>query len=373
MTASGRKSVTHAATYLMAVATGGAAPLAALLFTAACGQTTYDSLVIDAPTLEIDGAYRSMEGPSHVQQFRVLETERPQLLWITGYSSEVVDEAGNPTNPEFLCHTNLSLVDARDHAARMHVRHVHSRRLFTTSQGMNEIRFPDGFGIPIWSDESLELTTQVLNQNDSPTKRVKGRVTITFARDASLRRPIRALYMTAANGLVLLDGHDGYYGIAESPTALHGMGSQPGENAGHTTRHDGHGRTFSGHWVVPPGEWTWTTLVTRWMNLRHDTKAHFIAVHVHPFAESVALNDLTTGRSVFESSIVNTPHRVGIETIETYADSVGVPLFRSHEYELVSRYRNPSGADVTAMAVMYLYVDDLEYHAAWRDRGETGS
>ena len=42
---------------------------------------------------------------------------------------------------------------------------VSDGRLFTLSQGQLEIDFPPGFGMPIWSDEDLNLTAQVLNLN----------------------------------------------------------------------------------------------------------------------------------------------------------------------------------------------------------------
>ena len=40
------------------------------------------------------------------------------------------------------------------------------------------------------------------------------------------------------------------------------------------------------------------TLVTELMSLPYDTTVHYIAVHLHPFAESLELIDLTTGKNV---------------------------------------------------------------------------
>ena len=53
---------------------------------------------------------------------------------------------------------------------------------------------------------------------------------------------------------------------------------------------------FSGHWVVPPGRQENRTLVTEWLNLRFDTTVHYIAVHLHPFAESLELRMDARGR-----------------------------------------------------------------------------
>ncbi|MGE4605458.1 MAG: hypothetical protein AAEJ52_01805 [Myxococcota bacterium] len=34
----------------------------------------------------------------------------------------------------------------------------------------------------------------------------------------------------------------------------------------------------------------------------------------------------------------------------------GIPIYRDHEYELISTYNNTSGVDQDAMATMFLYV-----------------
>ena len=39
----------------------------------------------------------------------------------------------------------------------------------------------------------------------------------------------------------------------------------------------------------------------------------------------------------------------------------GFELYADHEYELISVYDNPSGADQDAMAVMFMYAVDHEY------------
>jgi len=50
---------------------------------------------------------------------------------------------------------------------------------------------------------------------------------------------------------------------------------------------DGLGQKFTGHWIVPPGRDVSRNNVTRYLTLPRDTTVHYIAVHLHPFAESL--------------------------------------------------------------------------------------
>jgi hypothetical protein len=79
---------------------------------------------------------------------------------------------------------------------------------------------------------------------------------------------------------------------------------------------------------------------------------------VHPFAESLELRDLTAGTTVYKVDVRNNPGATGIVDIGAYAGSDGIPVFRDHDYELVSVYDNTSGIDQDAMAVMHLYLLD---------------
>src|SRR5205823_6397523 len=121
--------------------------------------------------------------------------------------------------------------------------------------------------------------------------------------------------------------------------------------------HDDVGRTFAGHWVVKPGRDVHHTSITRWLALPSDQTIHFVSVHLHPFAESVELRDLTTGETVLASRADNHKGRVGLERVQQISSPAGIPLRKGHDYDLVSTYDNTSGADRTAMAVMYLYLE----------------
>src|SRR5665213_1268508 len=61
-----------------------------------------------SPVYSIDKIYRSMEGPTSTQQVYLLDAPQPELLWITGFRTEMMGEDGEtPSKPEFMCHVNL--------------------------------------------------------------------------------------------------------------------------------------------------------------------------------------------------------------------------------------------------------------------------
>ncbi|MDY7094942.1 MAG: hypothetical protein SX243_18365 [Acidobacteriota bacterium] len=319
-----------------------------------------------SPVYQVDQIYRSMKGPASQQEIRLGNPEQEELLWVVGYRAVMVGPDGEtPLPQEFMCHSNLD-VDPRDHAIAFEAQKAISGRLFTLSQGQLSIRMPDGFGIPMLSTEPLTLTTQVLNLNhvDADVE-VRHKVTVEYVRDSELSEPFQPLFPQAAYGLAVLADEPAHFGrgeewMAEGHEEM-GAGCLPGENASEHTYQDDEGQEFTGHWVVPPGREVNRTLVTEILDLPFDTTVHYIAVHLHPFAESLELKDLTTGETVFKSEVRPADEGIGIDHVEYFSSPGGVPLYRDHEYELVSVYDNTSGEPQDSMAVMYMYLLDHEF------------
>ena len=86
-----------------------------------------------------------------------------------------------------------------------------------------------------------------------------------------------------------------------------------------------------------------------------------MAVHLHPFAESLTLKDLTTGQVLFDAKVRGPKGRIGIDSIDHYESVEGLPLFKDHQYELTSVYDNTTDHDVDSMAVMYMYLKDNKF------------
>ncbi|MGH9442512.1 MAG: peptidylprolyl isomerase [Thermoanaerobaculia bacterium] len=308
---------------------------------------------------DIDKIYRSMTGPQSTRHVS-LEKGPPELLWIVGYSADVVGDADDPTGlDQFMCHSNLDL-DPGEHLRRLQISHDVNPRLFTLSQGQMDIEFPTGFGVPILSDEKLSLTTQVLNLNYANCGlNVRHRTRIRYVRERDLPFPMQPLFEDAVYGLKVLSGTDGRFGVDPAAHEGHDMAScLPGQNAASYEYHDAYNRTFTGHWVVKPGREVNRTSVDAMLRLSQDTTIHYIAVHLHPFAESLELFDKTANKTVWKSKAQNPTDRIGLTRVDTFSSAEGVPIYHDHHYELISTYNNTSKEDQDSMAVMFLYLKD---------------
>ena len=318
---------------------------------------------------KINKIYKSMEGPSGSQQIRLLDTQPPELVWITKYSVEVVGEDGrSPVSQEFMCHNNLDFNPSL-HGKTFGWSKITTSRLFTLSQGQFTIEFPKGFGIPVLSDESFFLITQVLNHNIKDIDiNVRHKVSVDFIRELDLKpgEEIKPLFPASGFVMALMEGKDGFFGLNGEPNEIQKHANcLPGEHAPNGTitgvYKDNLGRVFSGHWVVKPGREERRTLVTKWLRIPYDTTVHFIAVHVHPFCESLELRDLNTGKTVFKSYARRPDKGVGLANVDYFSSQEGIPLYKDHEYEMISVYDNDSGVNQDSMATFFLYLLDKDF------------
>lgn len=345
--------------------------VAVALSTAGCAfgsdeahAATAEAETVLSPTYTVDRIYRSMTGPYSTQEVVLGEAGESELMWITGYRAVMVGPDGETEMPqEFMCHSNLD-VDVGEHRKALPASGGFNERLFTLSQGQLEIEFPAGYGIPVMSNQPLDLTTQVLNLNHPEGERqVRHKISLQYVRDDE-PGTMRPLFPIAAFGMALLEGDSGHYGIDQPDAEQHGPGCLTGGNASDSTYSDPLGRTFTGHWVVPPGRQVNHTLVTHLMQVPYETTIHYIAVHLHPFAESLSLNDLTTGETLFASRAENFPDKIGLARVDSFSSVEGIRIYPDHEYELVSVYDNVTAEPQDSMAVMYIYLRDQELERA---------
>ena len=94
------------------------------------------------------------------------------------------------------------------------------------------------------------------------------------------------------------------------------------------------------------------------MNIKHIKKAYYISVHVHPFCKSLSLYDATTNDTILKANAKSFTHKIGLENIEQFTFENGLTFYPNHKYQLVSYYDNPTQDIHTAMATMFLYMDE---------------
>ena len=314
----------------------------------------------------IDRVYRSMQGPVSITDFG-FETSgpdgAPELLWLVGYKAVMTQPDGTTQAPrEFMCHSNVML-DPAPYIRRFPSRLTGSGgRLFTLAQGQLTVELPQGFGIPIQTDNPVRMATQVLNHNIRDRSfGVRTRVSIDFIRDRDLEDSLIPVMPRGIQGAKALDEGATHFGLRpeEVDPHQHGVGCSLGEPAVKQRAHsvDPLGRKFTAFWVVKPGREVNHTRVTHWLNLPYDTTIHYISIHVHPYAESIELYDLTAKKSVYRANVRGVENgKIGIAEVEHFSSVEGLPLHRDHEYELISVYDNISGVDQDAMALMLLYL-----------------
>ena len=88
------------------------------------------TMIAETGPLTIDGTYHSMEGP-----WQRVAIDTTNIAWITGFRTDVIDAtSGERLGDEFFCHSQLQLAT--------------SARLAVAATGIEEIRFPAGFGLP---------------------------------------------------------------------------------------------------------------------------------------------------------------------------------------------------------------------------------
>ncbi|HEV2720892.1 MAG TPA: peptidylprolyl isomerase, partial [Thermoanaerobaculia bacterium] len=255
------------------------------------------------------------------------------------------------------------------------LKRVPSSRLMTLSQGVFEMKLPEGFGFPVASNEPLYLYTQVLNLNDDDPKnmKVRHRVTFTYVRDAGLQKRMIPLFNAGASGLVQLDDKTAMPAMAMAPVLdEHGIehhsaadcmiGMRAPNASGMSSDYtDPKGRHLTGHWVVPPGRQINHSDVTWFMQLPYDAKLHYATVHLHPFAESLTLRDTTTNTEIWKATAKNPEKGLGLSHVDTFVNVPGVPMFRDHKYELISVYNNTSGVNQDSMASIFFGLSDPEF------------
>ena len=89
------------------------------------------------------------------------------------------------------------------------------------------------------------------------------------------------------------------------------------------------GQKFTSHWVVEPGLEVNRSLVTEFLHLPWDTTAHYIAVHLHPFARTLDLVDRTTGETVFHAEVEPADGKIGIDRVDHFASAEGLNSTRT--------------------------------------------
>lgn len=336
------------------------------------------SMVLLSESYRIDRIFMSMQGPySSHQAISLVASESPELIWVTGVGTEVVGRNGQKKlSEEFFCHANVSLDPAFSDPKKHNdlLKTSLDWRLFTLVPGKMRISLPEGFGIPVRSDEKLDYLSMSLNQNhESPDFQMRFKSRIEFVRDSEAKRQIKPLFMRGLYATVPLAEPGSTNAAGTAPDAICAMpgdamikvqGSSPGMACAppSMTASEGgvRGKTTL-HWMIPPGPSTWVTDITHQMQLNFNTTIHFATAHLHPMGESISLRDKTTGQTVVTFRSKDYSDKKGVAHMDEFSFPEGIALDRSHEYQLVTIYNNITQQMTDVMGIVYLYLHDKEF------------
>lgn len=325
--------------------------------------TKKHELEIYSPVLHIDTIYHSMAGPTSFYAVELDKGAKPHLLWITDYSIEVTNKrATEIMAKDFMCHNNLDF-DVKPYFQSFHIDervNGSNSRYATLTEGQANIKLPEGFGIPIFSNDNMLIHTQALNHNIFPVSMdVRHCITIGYVKDEELKKPLIPLYKRTVHISVPVDTTK--HSLDESCAIGQDCVAAP---ASHTFIRGGEdGKSYASHWLLKIGRDTFRSNVTEKMGLTANTTVHLINVHLHPYAETLSLRDITANSIVYTSHVKSYTSKTGLDSIEYYSNPTGVMLYKDHQYELVCITNNTSGKVQDMMAVMILYMRDSELEA----------
>jgi len=308
-----------------------------------------------------------MQGPYDIRHIDLSQNGKRELLWLTDYDVTVVDEENEPlSSQQYFCHAQIMYENNDLFRKKNNRLFGGSRNLppkwFVAVPGKSSIHFPEGFALPMYSDEPLQAMTMALNQNpDFQPFDIKLRTDLSYFKDDDLPEPPRAL---------------GRFGVA---VRLPVLGDAPAEGSEHScsvTDADGvvtfaksvslearekDGTLTTPHFFVAPGTYTYKQRFRGADQLPFDTTLHHISAHLHPYGTSIELWDTTENVMLFRSNATTDSRNTHVMNMTEYSGAEGIPMYTDHEYELRATYNNTSATNIDAMAVMYFYFYDKNF------------
>lgn len=317
----------------------------------------------------VDKRIPSMTGPWEVQEFS-FGKEKVERIWLTGLDMKAIRVDENMEIPnDYLCHANLNFGTAQspeDYVRPQYsetsqsVENPHRFHLdgqikkISLSMGYTHVQFPKSFGVPLYSARPLSFDVMMLNQKEEEKPfPLKFKTTFTYVQDKDVLKPMKALADRRLKMVVPVRLSEEGDKNLPFPVSKDDVEYQ----ANNTDIH-------SYHWYVPPGRHKYRQKIGEGVQIPFDTTIHHVTAHMHPYAKSMELFDLTEKKSVFKAKVRGHSDHPGIAVIAQYSSQKGVPVYQDHQYELITIYKNTTSYPIDAMAIMYVYFWDKQFQWA---------
>ena len=252
--------------------------------------------------LSVESHVLAFHSPGSMLQFRFAEP-----VWVIAYETEIYGADGKSPKENYLCHTffgnqNVEQLSTPDGKVISNEMKVLFSDAFT-----REIRLPDGFGLRLSTDDKIDWMPMFNNRGDD-VARVGMRAKVHFIRDADLKKPLQPLH-----------------GILKAVQMPHLFFVPSGRHEKETT-----------------------------FELPFEGRIHFAGAHVHPYAESIALFNVTRGELMWKGLAKEDTDGQTIG-METYSDVKGYRVRAGEKFRLTSVYDNPTEFPIDAMAGAFIY------------------
>ncbi len=222
----------------------------------------------------------------------------PEPVWILRYATAIYDSSGQEPDENFLCHTFLG--------DRPFTQHQQDRMVAIYSDSFTrQVHLPEGFALYVPAGQSMHWLP-LFNNRSTSGARVGMRMRVWLVRDAD---------------------------VVQVPTRLFA-------------------RLHSTHmphlFFVPPSRHQQEAVVQFGIRGR----IHFMGTHVHPYAESVELRNLTRNEIVWRGrSKVESGRMMGFDV---YSSPEGYPVRPEETFRVTSAYDNPTDREIDAMAGLFV-------------------
>ena len=305
--------------------------------------------------LLLDGIYKSMEGPKAQGTFQI-DANKEDIVWLTSFETITINNNENDTlSTDFICHSNIDFY-GNDHLTKWDLTNRIGQqypRLTTMSNGIEKYKLPEGYGVPVFSNENLILTTQSLNHNiKNKLINVKHRMNIGYKNDHKTLKPLMSKTVFV---MLPYDRENPFKG----PTEKNPSFCLPVETKNHSYLNE-KGESLSGHWVIFPGKATFSYDISSQLQLKDSTTMHYIVSHLHPFAETLSFKDTTLDSTLFTAEANNYNDKIGLKQVSYFSSEKGIMLYPNHKYELVLKTNNTTNIQQDMMASMFVFLYDRE-------------
>ena len=327
-----------------------------LLLVAGCLPTGPGSRTLESSKHTLIERTLPEEGIRRSDKFLTIENQPGELVWITGCSLETLADDALPR--PLLSRVSLVFKNAVRHNFLLGLSQNPQGMLFRFSPGVESVRFPEGFGVPVFSNEPIFFGSESQIAEDPPQPaEVSFKLKLDYVRQRGLSEPYKPLYCLQMTSLVSVGSEPLHFGVTEPDPDKQGPGAPLYPIATSTKTLDGLGHEFADTWYLPPGEQTNRSLMTKILSLESDTKLHLATGHMMPFGTSLELFDRTAGRAVVR--LEKSTQGPGLQQFQSLE---GVDLFKDHEYDLVATFHNTTGGTAKASAQMMIYIETPEFN-----------